>query len=96
MSAHRLHPDPAYEDPPGAILYDQCPRCLDHAHNPRSLDRENLLRIVRVCDGGSWDHTPTGAERQAEASVYQALVLVQRLTGLPWRMLVGACAPVPS
>ena len=96
MTVHRFHPNPDRGDPPNAILFDQCERCSEHAEDPRGLDRENLLAIVKVCRTGQWDHVMTDAERQAEGNVYRALCLVQTLTGLPWRTLVDAGLAVPS
>jgi hypothetical protein len=96
MTTHRFHPDPARGDPPEAILWDDCPRCAQHAKDPRGLDREHLLAIVKVCRDGAYDHQPTVAERTAEHVVYQALCLVERLTDLPWRTLVDAGLAVPT
>ena len=96
MSTHRFHPDSARGDPPEAILFDECGRCSEHARDPRGLDREHLLAIVKVCRTGEWDHEPTHAERLAEGQVYQALCLVERLTDLPWKTLVDAGLAVPT
>ena len=96
MSSHRFHPDSARGDPPEAILFDDCPRCAEHAKDPRGLDNAHLTRIVRVCRDGEWNHRPTEAERFAEGVVYQALCIVERLTDLPWRTLVDAGLAVPT
>ena len=96
MTVHRFHPDPARGDPPNAILYDECECCAEHAKDPRGLDREHLLAIVKVCRDGEWDHYPTGAECRVEGVVYRALCLVERLTDLPWRTLVDAGLAVPT
>ena len=96
MTVHRYHPDPARGDPPNAILYDECPRCSEHAKDPRGLDQDHLLAIVQVCRDGHFNHLPTENERRAEGVVYQALCLVERLTALPWRTLVDAGLAVPT
>jgi len=96
MTTHRFHPDPNLGDPPNAILYDDCERCAEHAKDPRGLDREHLLAIVKVCRTGLWDHSPTEAERKVESNVYQALCLMETLTDLPWKTLVDAGLAVPT
>jgi len=96
MTEHRFHPDPARGDPPNAILYDDCPRCAEHAEDPRGLDADRLAAIVKICRTGESDHLMTDAELRAEGNVYRALCLVQRVTGLPWRTLVDAGMAVPS
>ena len=50
MSAtHRAHPDPAYEDPAEAILYDGCERCDEHAARPGDgLDAGNLVALYTL------------------------------------------------
>jgi hypothetical protein len=47
MSAtHRYHPDPAYQDPEDAVLYDNCERCDEHAKAPNAgLDAGNLYAL---------------------------------------------------
>ena len=92
---HRYHPDPARGDPENAILYDDCPRCDEHAKDPRGLDREHLLAIVRVCRTGEWLRHPTENERAAESVVYRALCLAETITRLPWKTLVDAGMAVP-
>lgn len=96
MSSHRWHPNPARHDPPRAILFDDCPRCAEHAEDPRSLDRDHLTAIVRSLAGELWDHDPTRAEREARAKVYGSLVLVERLTGVPWKTLIETILAVAS
>jgi len=96
MTTHRFHPDPKLGDPPNAILFDDCERCAEHAKDPRGLDREHLLAIVKVCRDGNFDHHPTGNERRAEAAVYQALCLMETLTDLPWKTLVDPGLAVPT
>jgi hypothetical protein len=89
MSTHRYHPNPDRGDPPNAILFDDCPRCAEHAKHPGGLDQEDLFAIVKIIRGTtSWDHYPTAAECTAERTVYDALCLVGTVTGVPWKTLV--------
>ncbi len=44
-TVHRFHPDE--NDPTGAVLYDGCERCDEHAKHPlMGLDAANLTRLV--------------------------------------------------
>lgn len=45
MAMHRYHPDPGRDDDPDAILYDDCERCAQHAHNLVSLDAHNIRAL---------------------------------------------------
>lgn len=43
MTSHRAHPDRT--DNPGSILFDDCPRCREHADDPTGVDDATLARL---------------------------------------------------
>lgn len=85
MSIHRQHPNSG--DPVDAVLYDDCPRCAEHAKHPTfSLDRDNLrtmtAKTLNVEVGPGPDHYATIAEADAGHRIWESLMLVQKLTGM--------------
>lgn len=63
MSIHRPHPIQGewcgkdYDDPEGdgldrPFLFDDCPRCAEHAESLVSLDRDNRYKLMDIVYGG--------------------------------------------
>jgi hypothetical protein len=86
MASHRAHPDPSrLEDSVEPILYDDCPRCLEHAADPMTLDshftRAGWARMVEVeRHGGAYR---SQAEAQLCHRFYLMAVWLERHVGLP-------------
>lgn len=110
MSMHRPHPingewlDKEYDDPPDAVLYDDCERCADQARRPwAGLDARNFARLWNLMvltekgppEQGGYR---TGAERDAGDWCYGAAVMIERTHPVidpwqwPWRSRVGGFA----
>lgn len=86
--SHRFHPTD--QDPSGAIMYDDCPRCAEQAANPLNCDPDRIAalwqRMVTVehTDNGT-DHYPTSNEAKACRYLYGVAVLIERVSRInPW------------
>lgn len=79
---HRYHPDPEKNDPPIALLFDDCQRCAQQATDPRYLDPRYLddnklsAAYARVQDD-NW--SGTGNERKLYEFMYKLWCISQRL-----------------
>lgn len=91
---HRYHPDPDRDDPPEAILWDDCEDCAQRAEHLNTLDAGKLRRLVAVQED-DWDHIPTANERVAASRMWEALLVMERLTHTPWQELVGVRRVLP-
>ena len=68
MTSHALHPSI-----PGAVLYDDCPRCADYAFSPDMLDDDSLRALVEI-------ETPvTAADALALGQMFRAVRLARRV-----------------
>ncbi len=76
--SHRYHPDPEMDDPQGAILFDDCPRCEQQADDPRHLDHDKLLRAWGHAISTEWGRT-TKNERVLFDGLYKVRVMIERL-----------------
>ena len=75
---HRYHPDPKRDDNPAAVLWDDCPRCDDHADHPASsLDEEHLRRLWRRYSARV--KGLTGNESRAGSDLWNAVLIARRL-----------------
>lgn len=93
MSAHRPHPisgtwmNGVYDDPPAALLFDDCDRCAQQATDPRWLDEQRLghmwQRMVDVeREGGNY---ATRTEGVCGRTLYLLACLAQRAGVDPWQ-----------
>ncbi len=76
--SHRYHPDPDLDDPQGAILYDDCPRCEQQAGSPWMLDPDKLRRAWQLSHGDDWAGM-TSTQRRLLGGLYRVRVLIERL-----------------
>ena len=76
--SHRYHPDPDLDDPQGAILYDDCPRCEQQAGSPWRLDPGKLRRAWQLSHGDDWSGL-TANERILVGQLYKTQVTIGRL-----------------
>lgn len=70
-----------YDDPPYAILYDDCDRCSQHAKHLTSLDDSNLAALWTRMVAVKNDETSyrTATEADAGDALYRLGVLLERL-----------------
>ena len=92
-----------FMDPDGAVLYDGCERCAEHAERPFvSLDDDNLARLIGAAIGDGLAYPippqPTTTQQRACTRIREdwidanaVLSRVRRITGsLPgWMVPVG-------
>lgn len=93
MTTHRPHPiqgdwhGKQYEDDERAVLFDDCPRCNEHAKSVITLDDNNLKRIwdemmlVEFTHGGR-DYYHSINDSTASFFLYKVILINQRLFGL--------------
>lgn len=98
MTAHRPHPiqgewnGKEYDDDELAILFDDCPRCSEHAQLVVTLDDVNIRRLwdevmqVEFTEGGR-DHYRSANDSTASLYIYKLILTNQRLFGLDKNML---------
>ena len=55
--SHRYHPDPEKDDPPSALLFDDCERCDAQAKDPRHLDDFKLAGADARAQDDNWSGT---------------------------------------
>jgi hypothetical protein len=104
MTTHRLHPihdeatafrwDLTEPDPEtDIILYDNCPRCAEHAEFPtRSLDDNNLRAMWCAMIEAEHDagYYRTQNEATAGKHLYHIALFMERMLGIdPWQDLVS-------
>jgi hypothetical protein len=89
---HRHHP--RIGDPPDAILFDDCPRCEHHSHEPLFLDDKMIGRLwerMVAVERGSVEHYLTGAEATACKNLYHIAVFLERHTVVyPWQWPIAS------
>lgn len=76
MAIHSVHPDI-----PGAVLFDDCERCREHADNPfDSLDDGNLTKLALAVKRDT--DAVTNNDRLARYNIYHVIQKYHRLIGL--------------
>ena len=80
-----------YDDPEDVVLYDGCPRCTEHAHEPLGLDPDRIgalwTRMVEVeRDPDCREGYRTATEADACRWLYRVALLIERThpTLNPW------------
>jgi len=84
MTTHRPHPTDS--DNPRTVLFDHCPRCLEHADNPAGVDDTTLARLWAVMlavDLGDNQRRLTGPELDAVGWLRQVRHVAARLGFVP-------------
>lgn len=76
MTSHRYHPDPERNDPPDAVLFDDCERCAERSIGP-SLQ---IARVLRERD------SLTVMEAIATASIAQTLSRARNYVDVGWSL----------
>ena len=95
--SHRYHPDPDRNDPPTALLWDDCERCDEQAADPRGLDHVKVAeawRRMRQVELHRYANRNarylTANERRLGSYLYAMYVLVEHLGGVDARGRIGA------